>query len=212
METLKEIFTNIYNYNLKNGGLWQSTESVSGTGSTVHETKVIIHEIQLLIEELSIKSILDIPCGDFNWMQRVNLDGVHYMGADIVDSLIAQNNARYRKSNIEFHVLDITQDHLPKVDLMIVRDCFGHLSYTDINAALYNIEKAGPRYLLVTTFTRRGQNESVNRGDWIPLNLMDEPFHLVPLRIINEQCPQNDGAYADKSLMLIELQTKIPRY
>jgi len=33
-----------------------------------------------LFEELEISSILDIPCGDFNWMKEINLDKYKYIG------------------------------------------------------------------------------------------------------------------------------------
>jgi hypothetical protein len=38
--------------------------------------------------------LLDIPCGDFNWMKLLNL-GVDYIGADIVGELIAENRRRF---------------------------------------------------------------------------------------------------------------------
>jgi hypothetical protein len=40
------------------------------------------------MEAHDVKSLLDIPCGDFHWMRRVNLQGLSYVGADIVRELI----------------------------------------------------------------------------------------------------------------------------
>lgn len=37
-----------------------------------------------MLKKYSIKSILDIPCGDFSWMKKIELDGIEYIGADIV--------------------------------------------------------------------------------------------------------------------------------
>ena len=40
-------------------------------------------------------SLLDAPCGDFNWMRHVPLGGVSYTGADVVPELIARNRRDY---------------------------------------------------------------------------------------------------------------------
>ena len=62
----KEVFTNIY----ENYG-FGSTESRSGPGSTLEETKVLREKIRSLVIEKNIKSVVDIPCGDFHWMKEI---------------------------------------------------------------------------------------------------------------------------------------------
>lgn len=208
---LKEIFTDIYNQNRAGGGLWGSKESVSGTGSSLEQTLIVREELQKLLYDLNINSMLDIPCGDFNWMRFMDLGGVRYIGADIVDDIIA-NNQRFAQSNLSFQLLDVTKDTLPQVDLIMVRDLLGHLPYEDIFATLANIERAKPQHLLVTTFTRTGLNYNISPGNWIPLNLMDSPFDLIPTSLFSERCPQDNGAYSDKSMMLLTLENgKLPR-
>ena len=51
--------------------LWNGKESVSGPGSTFDATRNIRASLPGLLERFSIRSVLDIPCGDFNWMQHV---------------------------------------------------------------------------------------------------------------------------------------------
>src|ERR1700690_4609194 len=63
---------------------WGDAESISGPGSNLRVTEEIRKAIPELIADLGVRSILDIPCGDFNWMSRLDL-GVDYTGADIVD-------------------------------------------------------------------------------------------------------------------------------
>ena len=107
MSEVKKIFTEIYEKNL-----WTSQESNSGAGSELKNTEVIRREIPEVIKKFGIKSILDIPCGDFNWMKSVDLSEVSYMGADIVESLVEINNKKF--DGVNFQVLDIIQDELPK--------------------------------------------------------------------------------------------------
>ncbi len=192
------IFSDIFS-----GNKWGGADSVSGTGSGVLQTQVIIKELPQLFGEFNIRSMLDIPCGDFHWMRHVNLDGVNYLGADIVKRLIDHNKQKYEKNNIAFRKLNLIKDALPKVDLIFCRDCLVHLSFNDIFLALQNISDSGSTFLLTTTFPARPHNRDIVRGDWTTLNLQAAPFALpAPLKLINEECTEVDGAYKDKSLAL----------
>src|SRR5581483_12277106 len=82
----KQVFTYIYSVNH-----WGDTESVSGHGSKLSETLAIRSQLPAILKQLNIKSILDLPCGDFNWMKTVDLHEYHYIGADIVSAIISKN-------------------------------------------------------------------------------------------------------------------------
>jgi SAM-dependent methyltransferase len=202
----QEIFTKIY---LENR--WGSRESVSGVGSEIIQTQKLVKELNRLIKDLKINSILDIPCGDFNWMKKVDLDSIQYLGADIVSDLIERNKiSNEEPGKIEFKVLDIISDKLPKVDLIIVRDCLVHFSNKDVLAAWENLKSSGSKYILTTTFPRHFPNFDIATGDWRPLNLFIEPFFLSnPLNILNENCTEENGAYQDKSMGLWELNKNL---
>jgi hypothetical protein len=194
----ESIFTKIFEDNK-----WHGTDSISGTGSDSVQTRIIIDELPKLFKELGIKTLLDIPCGDFHWMQKVDLGGVKYLGADIVKELINENKRKISKKTIDFIHLNLTSDPLPEVDLILCRDCLVHLSYEDIFLALDNLFKSKSRYVLTTTFPERNENCDIPTGDWRPINLEKSPFNLKrPLRIINEGCIEFDGAFKDKSLAL----------
>jgi hypothetical protein len=129
-----------------------------------------------------------------------------YIGVDIVSKLIEENNRKYASHNRQFLNFDITHDLLPKADLILCRDCFVHLSFADIHAAISNFKKSGSKYLLTTTFTNVTRNMDIKTGGWRPLNLEIEPFNLPkPILIINENCTEGNMAYTDKSLALWEL-------
>ena len=44
--------------------------------------KQVTAELGELIRELGITSVVDAPCGDFNWMQDVDLAGASYWGCE----------------------------------------------------------------------------------------------------------------------------------
>ena len=196
--SVKEKFTEIYEKNL-----WCSPESVSGGGSEMQNTKVIRRELPVLLQKFGIKSILDIPCGDWNWMKDVDLCGASYIGADIVEPLIGLNKANY--TNIDFRVLDLINDTLPKVDLIFVRDCLGHLSNDNVSLALRNCQESGSKYLLATSFTKWDMNPDVENGGWKCINLMIPPFQLNPIYLINEDCQEGYPHYNDKCMILFQL-------
>lgn len=198
MNELKEVFTRIYEQNL-----WTSEESKSGLGSELKSTEVIREEIPEVLKKFKIKSFLDIPCGDFNWMNKVDFGDVEYIGADIVESMIESNIKKYEGKN--FKVLDITKDELPKVDLIFVRDILGHFNYENIEKAINNMIKSGSKYLLTTSFTKWTYNTNIENGGWRPINLMIPPFNFKPIYLINENCFEGDNQYNDKCLILFDL-------
>ncbi|HVZ93307.1 MAG TPA: hypothetical protein VG797_02240 [Phycisphaerales bacterium] len=241
---------------------WGDRESVSGPGSELAETHAVRAILPPLLKELGVTSILDAPCGDFNWMKHVDLTNIHYIGADVVPELIAENTRRYAKdsapspsgrgrgegflpstpsphattggseptgvsapspsgrgqgegfvsstqsprattgggseptvvptrpSSLRFLTLDITRDQLPKVDLILCRDCLVHLSNKMVSAALNNFKSSGAKYLLTTTYPGavQGENRDIATGQFRMVDLTLPPFNMPkPERLINEQ-------------------------
>ena len=182
---------------------WRNDESRSGHGSSLEQTATVREALPPLIEALSIRSLVDVPCGDFYWMQRVDLRGAAYIGLDIVEALIEENGARYGQPSREFRKIDIAEGPPPKSDLILCRDLLVHFSFADINRAIANFKASGATYLLTTTFPETLENENILTGNWRRLNLQRAPFDFPePERLINENCTEDDGAYGDKSLGL----------
>lgn len=200
-EVINKNIQNLFSIFYKNN-LWGNNESVSGSGSNLLQTETLRNELPKLFSKFNIKSILDIPCGDFYWFSKIDLKNIKYTGADIVPELIEYCKTKYSK---DFLILDIINSDLPKVDLVITRDCFPHLSYIEIKKALQNIKNSGSKYLLTTSFTDNS-NVDIETGSWRPINLQKEPFNLLnPVFIINENCTENDGFYKDKSMILYKI-------
>lgn len=110
---------------------WHSQESVSGWGSELKNTAQIIRELPGLLGRYGVRSMLDAPCGDFNWMRHVNLDGIDYIGADIVQTLVTANQATWTSPSRRFVHLDLLRDPLPDADLILCRDCLFHFSHAE---------------------------------------------------------------------------------
>jgi len=181
---------------------WVSGGTLSGAGSTLPETEVVRTELPSLLRTLEVRSMLDIPCGDFNWMRELELS-VRYTGADIVAPLIKKNQRLFAGPHRQFFVADVIRHKLPEVDLVLCRDCLVHLSNEDAIKAVRNIKRSGAKYLLVTTYPMRKENVDILTGEWRALNLELAPYHFPPpLRVINENSRADDGKWGDKSLGL----------
>ena len=191
-------FKSIYEENF-----WNSSESYSGTGSVIDQTKVIVSALPELFKKYKINTMLDAPCGDFNWMRHVDISNIKYTGGDIVDSLIQKNKENYSHSNIDFLNVNLLSDELDQYDLVFCRDCLVHFSYKDISKAIINIINSGSRYLLTTSFIDRRINFDIETGDWRPINLQKSPFNFPkPIEIIIEKCTEGNGKSYDKALLL----------
>jgi hypothetical protein len=184
---------------------------VSGDGSSLRETRVARQVLPTLITRYDVRVLLDIPCGDCNWMRAIDFGGRAYIGADIVDDLIKRNQTAWGGPNRTFLHRDVVRDPLPPADLVVVRDCMIHLSNADVFEALRNIRRSGARYLLATTYTDRPTNPDILTGDWRAINLQAPPFTLPPpLELISEEWDWADGYHADKCLGLWDATT-LPR-
>ncbi len=192
---MTNVFEEIYLTNL-----WGNSESHSGHGSSAGATRFLRSAVSQLLSDLDVKSMVDVPCGDFNWMRLLD-PSIDYFGADIVPQLIETNQKKYSRPGRTFGLIDVVKDPLPKADLVFSRDLLVHLSERDIRCALQNIIASGAKYLVTTTFTSRDKNVDIPTGLWRTLNLQRPPFSFPPpVRLINERCEEGDGLWADKCL------------
>lgn len=160
---------------------WGSAESASGVGSELAATENVSAYLPELFQRYQVSKFLDAPCGDWNWMRRVDLSGVDYVGADIVSAVVAKNNQQYARSGVRFIHADLTKDDLPAVDMILCRDCWVHLSFQDIAAILKNFRRTGATWLLVSNTPSQDSNQNKLTGiDWRHLNLHLPPFNFPP--------------------------------
>lgn len=196
--TPEEIFAGYARHNK-----WGDAESLSGKGSNLESTETLRGLLPPLLRELGANSLLDVPCGDFYWMQHVDLNGIRYLGGDIVPDLILANRSRHSRENVSFQVIDLIKGPIPKADVVFVRDCLVHMSNSHVAAALRNICASGSTWLLTTTFPDSGLNTDISTGQWRALDLTKPPFVLPsPHQLIAEGQAHRKGQAPDKMLGL----------
>lgn len=179
---MEAVFTYIYANNS-----WGHAESVSGHGSALEKTVNVRRRLPQLLRDYSVKSLLDIPCGDFNWMKTVDLSGIHYTGGDIVRGLIKQNRENYGSADREFIDIDVTTMPVPAVDLILCRDLLVHLPTAECRKVLAAFIDSGSTYLLTTTYLHQPENGDIKPGKWRPVNLQVAPFFFPePLELIED--------------------------
>lgn len=172
----EERFSQIYKTNY-----WGSAESKSGPGSTVQYTENLRKHLPGLFEKFKIESVLDAPCGDFNWMKLVVAEcPLDYTGGDIVRELVETNNEKYRTDRVRFVHLNIIKDPLPQAQLMICRDCLFHFSFADTRLFLENFVKSDIEYLLTTSHlnTQGFVNQDIPMGSFRMIDLFLAPYNF----------------------------------
>jgi hypothetical protein len=171
--------------------VWKDAESLSGPGSTLTYTSELRLTLPGLVRALGCKSMLDAPCGDFNWMKEVDLTGIKYTGADIVPVMIEGLKAKYPKR--KFMVLDITKDPWPKVDFVLCRDVLFHLSNLDIVKVLDNFVRSGSEWFATSHYFQVRDMPDVPSGPttFRPVNLTLAPFLFEQPDYVLKDCTPN---------------------
>lgn len=195
--SMAEVFSRVYETNKWRG------KTGSGPGSVVSRTALIRERLPSLVDEYSIRTLLDAPCGDFNWMKEVDLPVEKYVGVDVVEAVIEQDRREHAGADRSFEVRDLTRDPLPHADLVLCRDCLPHFTEDETMRAVNNVRASAARYLLTTTFFSLDQNAPGATGGWRPINLERPPFSFpAPLELVQETTFDVEVPYSDKSLGL----------
>lgn len=177
--SVQEVFTEVYERNLWGGA---KGEYCSGAGSDESHAMQYAQMVRAFIREKGVRTVVDLGCGDFQVGSRLQMEGVRYIGVDVVEGLINRNQQLYGNTNISFKCVDITSGELPDGELCLIRQVLQHLSNEQIGSIL---RKAGKfKYVLVTEhYPAPTVNAVPNK---------DKP-HGGDTRIINDS-----GVYLDK--------------
>jgi hypothetical protein len=153
------------------GGVWNrqtcerdgKIETYSGPGSLLENTDNLVEELSKFIKEKNITSMIDAPCGDFNFMSKVDLSSVEYHGYDVSENAVKM--CKSKRSDLDFQVKDISKDRLPYADLIFIKDLFLHLSFFSIQSILDNVVNSGCKYFAVSRYSNgREVNKDQNSG------------------------------------------------
>jgi hypothetical protein len=189
-------FSNIYDQALWGEGTTE--QPLSGPGSRLDITEGLREILVTLVEAHGIHSMLDLGCGDMTWMPAL-LDDLSarnhhltYVGADVAANQIERNRERF--TDLEFCVLDMVTDPLPRADLVFCKEALNHLSIADCQAAFRNISSSGSRFLAATNYLHRDETsfDDERPGAWRYYNFLAAPFDLPrPRSMHDEQTPWN---------------------
>ena len=192
----KKIFKYIFS-----SGYWSDyntslNKSVSGKGSNYDNTLYLKNKLKIFFKEKKIKKILDIGCGDFNWMSNLleDVDYESYLGIDIVRKLIDNNSRKYTSKKIKFLSHDIVSEEINfpvEFDFILIRHVFIHLKNSNITKVINKIKKTNFKYLAITSDPYRSNNIDLKtEGRFRDINLIIDPFNLsTPSEIIRESAP-----------------------
>lgn len=192
-------------------------ESVSGTGSTLENTEILRSELPKVCKKYNINNIVDIACGDFNWMKEIVSEFKYYRGVDIVKDLIKVNKEKYEKiGNVDFMVADVITefDKCIKgkdIDAVIFKDVFVHFPNEYVMKVLDSLHKSSIRYVFITHFDSIKLNLDIEEfNGWRPQNFTLSPWRMdKPLESITsptEEYKWGDDNIADKTLSLWQLK------
>lgn len=165
-----------------NSKLWGEGETLSGPGSRLDNPMVIkaFAALDDAVNQFGVRSVADIPCGDFNWFQEVlkKHPGLDYTGFDIVEPLIQVNRTRFPA--VKFVLFDIVSDVPARFDLIFTKELFIHLRDSQIAQAIRNMKASGSKYLMASNSFGVENVELLHDelGYARPVDLCVEPFNL----------------------------------
>lgn len=134
-----------------------------------------------MLKELDCKTLLDVGCGDWNWMSNIELP-CDYIGVDIVPEVI-EANKRHERKGVRFMLANAIEGELPSADVVLCREVLFHLSFKDGKAALANMKNT--KFIIATTDNSIWFNSDIPTGDFRPINLQRRPYNLpIPYKSI----------------------------
>jgi len=156
--------------------------SISGHGSNINtdQSNNLISSLSDFIKNYQISSMLDMPCGDFLWMNELLKKNkiIKYLGIDIVNDIIKKNKIKYENEKIKFSNFDIIDFYTNEnFDLVLMRDFFIHINNADIKTVLKNLQNMNIKYFAFENYNIN-KNEDVITGRHRKINLKLEPFKL----------------------------------
>ena len=171
---MEKQFTNIYQKNIWGNG--------SGKGSSPDYNKKYMDFLEGFIRDNNIKTIWDLGCGDWQFSQFIDWDGVDYTGVDCVKTVISDNIRDYSTDNIHFKHMDISnsvEKIEPKRDLIILKDILQHWSNEDINRFMDILVDQGHKYILLINGYKdaKGTDRTIdNRYKYAKIDCEKEPL------------------------------------
>ncbi len=194
----RTVFSDIYADNLWGGS---GDEPFSGAGSRGIAAVAYVECVQSFIEAQSIRTVVDLGCGDFYIGKQIAQVCEGYVGVDVVPRVVQRNAAHFSNDRVRFTCLDIVKDCLPAGDLCLLRQVLQHLSNVQIGKVLRNVARY--RQVIITEHYPPDGQVVARNVDKVPsadtrlsvgsaVYLADPPFSLSNLELLLEcRLPEN---------------------
>ncbi|GMH88890.1 hypothetical protein TrVE_jg4082 [Triparma verrucosa] len=214
-EDRTKYFDKIYEAEIWSFPDWDGTGGFgvkSGFGSTLHQTVDIRNYLDMIVDSYNIKGVVDVPCGDMNWMPHVKAlgrDDFCYFGGDVSKIMIEEQRKKFsHAANMVFDVVDVISEGLLGMDgvgsvlecsrrangsvLIFMRHLMFHLTMEENLGVLKHIEASSSvneiEYIMLSTYLRSNDNED----DYLlanghKINLFEWPYCLEdPLYLVKD--------------------------
>lgn len=172
----KDIFDNIYNKKLWNDG--NSSIPLSGPGSSLKNAKECSEKLNEFIYTNRLNSVLDLGCGDLNWISHTsffNDNDIDYIGVDVVSSLIDGHTSKYPTKTFICEDL-VHYKNMKHSSIIILRDVIFHLQNEEILTIFENIKNKFD-FLLITSCNNTVNTDNFDKYHYTPKNLHKQPFN-----------------------------------
>lgn len=149
----------------------------------------------------NIQRIVDIGCGDWQYMREMDLSEYSYIGVDCVKDIVTYNNRKFGKQNVEFiHNDGSNADNLPTGDVYVVKDVMQHWTNIYVVNFLKKViaQKKCRFIVVVNDYQQETETQDVKHlGDTRPLN-----SQLNPLKQFD---PEVIKCYGSKQISVIHI-------
>jgi hypothetical protein len=194
----EQLFTKVYE-----SGVWGKSDDpdspfYSGSGSRREdEVAAYVQSVTSFLSSFEAKpDVVDLGCGDFSVGRQLRGLCNRYIACDVVPRLILFNQARYSDLGVEFKILDLTKDELPRGNIAFVRQVLQHLSNEQISKFIAHAPSIY-KFLIVTEHlpSQRNFKHNVDKltgpgtrmGHESGVVLTSPPFSLQP-KLVKELC------------------------
>lgn len=176
-----EAFSEIYRRNV-----WPGLLSRSGPGSDPFHpmVRIAVTAIDMALDLLAARSLLDAACGDAAWMVAAVLSrrSVQYTGVDIVQHVIEENQRSFPSHR--FLAADCSSNaELPQADVVFSKETLNHMFVEDAVQALKCFRRSS-RYLVTNIHRGAPNNLGASKGHhahYVPYDFSLPPFNLRKL-------------------------------
>lgn len=201
-------------------GFGKPPETANGPGSTLEATEQIRKWLSNVLARYKVRTMLDAPCGDWNWFSRVDVGDVEYTGWDSSEWLLERCRQKVEEINCQADVIFervniLTVPEIPAYDLILCRDFLAHLPNGPIQQVIQKFKDSGSCYLLASNYPELETNEYVYRPQDFtyfgyverPVNLEITPFSLHKVEAVAETPGPGGVISQPHELGLFELAT-----